>query len=330
MLPKAQATGRFTLITNAMAREVVVSGEGKAQSVLYIDKITRSEKQVHAKAFMLAASACESSRLLLNSRSKLFPDGLANSSGVVGRYLTDSVGSDATGYFPQLENMPPHNHDGVGGMHMYMPWWKFNRKNDFLRGYHIEFGGGRSMPGVGEFEDLCDTVEGYGSGLKQRCRKSYGAYIGFDGRGEMIPNENSYCELDPNTVDQWGIPVLRFHWQWGENEIKMAKDMQETFRAIVEEAGGIFQSKARPDGERPYGIADGGVIIHEIGTARMGNNPRTSVLNQYCQAHDVKNLFVTDGAAFVSNADKNPTLTIMALSWRASDYLMDQAKKGSL
>ncbi|MCU1295760.1 MAG: oxidoreductase [Acidobacteriaceae bacterium] len=330
MLPKAQATGRFTLITDAMAREVVVNGEGKAQAVLYIDKITRSEKQVHAKAFMVAASACESARLLLNSKSKLFPDGLANSSGVVGRYLTDSVGSDATGYFPQLENMPPHNHDGVGGMHMYMPWWKFNRKNDFPRGYHIEFGGGRSMPGVGEFEDLCDTVEGYGPALKQRCRKSYGAYIGFDGRGEMIPNENSYCELDPNTVDQWGIPVLRFHWQWGENEIKMAKDMQETFRAIVEEAGGIFQSKAKPDGERPYGIADGGVIIHEIGTARMGNNPKTSVLNQYCQAHDVKNLFVTDGAAFVSNADKNPTLTIMALSWRASDYLMDQAKKGSL
>jgi choline dehydrogenase-like flavoprotein len=330
MLPKAQATGRFTLITNAMAREVVVNGEGKAQAVLYIDKITRSEKQVHAKAFMVAASACESARLLLNSKSKLFPDGLANSSGVVGRYLTDSVGSDATGYFPQLENMPPHNHDGVGGMHMYMPWWKFNRKNDFPRGYHIEFGGGRSMPGVGEFEDLCDTVEGYGPALKQRCRKSYGAYIGFDGRGEMIPNENSYCELDPNTVDQWGIPVLRFHWQWGENEITMAKDMQETFRAIVEEAGGIFQSKAKPDGERPYGIADGGVIIHEIGTARMGNNPKTSVLNQYCQAHDVKNLFVTDGAAFVSNADKNPTLTIMALSWRASDYLMDQAKKGSL
>jgi choline dehydrogenase-like flavoprotein len=186
------------------------------------------------------------------------------------------------------------------------------------------------MPGVGDFEDICDTAEGYGSNLKQQCRKSYGAYIGFDGRGEMIPNENSYCELDPNTVDQWGIPVLRFNWKWSDNEIKMAKDMQETFRAIVEEAGGVFQSKARPDGERPYGIADGGVIIHEIGTARMGNNPKTSVLNQYCQAHDVKNLFMTDGASFVTNPDKNPTLTIMALSWRASDYLMDQAKQGSL
>jgi choline dehydrogenase-like flavoprotein len=330
MLPKAQATGRFTLITNAMAREIAINSDGKAQAVTYIDKITRSEKQVHAKAFMLAASACESARLLLNSKSRLFPDGLANSSGVVGRYLTDTVGSNAGGYFPQLEKMPSHNHDGVGGMHMYMPWWKFDRKNDFLRGYHIEFGGGRSMPGIGEFESLCERVEGYGSSLKQQCRKSYGAYIDFDGRGEMIPNEKSYCEIDPDTVDQWGIPVLRFHWQWDENEIKMAKDMQETFRAIVETAGGIFETRATPDGPRPYGIADGGVIIHEIGTARMGGNPKTSVLNQYCQAHDVKNLFVTDGAAFVTNADKNPTLTIMALSWRASDYLMDQAKRGSL
>ena len=158
----------------------------------------------------------------------------------------------------------------------------------------------------------------------------YGTYIGFGGRGEMIPNEKSYCELDPQVVDQWGIPVLRFHFQWSENEIKMAKDMQETFRTIVESAGGKFMSRAKPGGPNPYGIADGGVIIHELGTARMGNNPTTSVLNKYCQAHDVKNVFVTDAAAFVTNPDKNPTLTIMALSWRASEYLLDQAKKGSL
>ena len=146
----------------------------------------------------------------------------------------------------------------------------------------------------------------------------------------MIPNEHSYCEIDPHTVDQWGIPVLRFHWQWSDNEIKMAKDMQEIFRAIVETAGGTFISRAKPEGSHPYGIQDGGVIIHELGTARMGNNPKTSVLNKYCQAHDVNNVFVTDAAAFVSNPDKNPTLTIMALSWRASEYLLDQAKKGSL
>jgi choline dehydrogenase-like flavoprotein len=330
MIPPAQATGRLTLITNAMAREIVMGKNGKAEAVGYIDKNTKEEKRVNAKAFVLAASACESARLLLNSRSRSFPDGLANSSGVVGRYLTDTVGSSGAGYFPQLEKVPPHNHDGVGGMHVYVPWWKFDRKNDFLRGYHIEVYGGRGMPGVGEFDGVCDEFEGYGASLKQKCRSMYGTFIGFEGRGEMIPNEHCYCDIDPDTVDQWGIPVLRFHWQWSDNEIKMAKDMQETFRSIVEAGGGTFLSTATADGPRPYGIADGGVIIHEIGTARMGNNPKTSVLNGYCQAHDVKNLFVTDGAGFVTNADKNPTLTILALSWRASEYLLDQAKKGNL
>jgi choline dehydrogenase-like flavoprotein len=330
MLPVAQETGRFTLITGAMAREIVVGKNGKAEAVSYIEKATRTERQVKAKAFVLAASACESARMLLNSKSSQFPDGLANSSGVVGRYLTDSVGSYGGGYFPQFEKMPPHNHDGVGGMHMYIPWWKFNRKNDFLRGYHVEFGGGRNMPNVGDWDDLCEAEEGYGLPLKQKIRSTYGAFIGFNGRGEMIPNERSYCEIDPDTVDQWGIPVLRFHWQWGDNEIRMAKDMQETFRAMVEAAGGTYVTKAVPDGPYPYGIEAGGVIIHELGTARMGANPKTSALNKYCQAHDVKNVFVTDAAAFVTNPDKNPTLTIMALSWRASEHLIDQAKKNQL
>jgi choline dehydrogenase-like flavoprotein len=330
MIPPAQATGRLTLITGAMAREVIVGKDGKAAAVSYVDKATKTEKRVYAKAFVLAASACESARLLLNSKSTLFPDGLANTSGVVGRYLTDTVGSGGGGFFPQLQKMPAHNHDGTGGEHLYIPWWKFDRKNDFLRGYHIEFGGGRGMPGVGDFGDACDTFEGYGSSLKQKIRSDYGTYIGFAGRGEMIPNVDSYCELDPHTVDQWGIPVLRFHWKWSENEILMAKDMQETFRSITEAAGGTYLTNTTPDGAKPYGIEDGGVIIHEIGTARMGNNPRTSVLNSNCQAHDVKNLFVTDGAPFVTNADKNPTLTIMALSWRASEYLIAQAKSGNL
>jgi choline dehydrogenase-like flavoprotein len=330
MIPPAQKTGRFTLITGAMAREIIVGKDGRAEAVSYIDKATRTEKKINAKAFVVGASACESARLLLNSKSSMFPDGIANSSGAVGRYLTDSVGSSGYGYFPQLENMPRHNHDGVGGMHMYMPWWKFDRKNDFLRGYHIEFGGGTGMPGVGDFHGVCEEFEGYGASLKTKCRERYGTYIGFAGRGEMIPNEQSYCEIDPDTVDQWGIPVLRFHWQWSDNEVKMARDMQETFRDIVETAGGTYYWRVRPDGDHPYGIEDGGVIIHELGVVRMGSSPKTSVLNGYCQAHDVKNLFVTDAASFVSNADKNPTLTIMALSWRASEYLLDQAKKGNL
>jgi choline dehydrogenase-like flavoprotein len=330
MLPAAEKTGKFTLVTNAMVREIVVGKDGKAEAVSYIDKPSRSEKKIYAKAFVVGASACESARLLLNSKSTQFPDGLANSSGVVGRYLTDSVGSSGGGFIPRLLKMPAHNHDGVGGMHMYVPWWKYDRKNEFLRGYHIELGGGRNMPGVGEFGPLCEFYEGYGSALKKKCREMYGTFVGFAGRGEMIPNEHTYCEIDPNTVDEWGIPVLRFHFRWSENEIRMARDMQQTFREIVEAAGGTYYDRTTPDGPNPYGIQDGGVIIHELGVVRMGNNPKTSALNGYCQAHDVKNVFVTDAASFVSNPDKNPTLTIMAICWRASEYLLDQAKKGNL
>ncbi len=330
LIPPALATGRLRLITNAMAREILVDKEGKAQAVSYVDKATLTEQHVRARAFVVAASACESARLLLNSKSTLFPEGLANSSGVVGRYLVDSVGCNGLGYFPQLERMPPHNHDGVGGMHLYTPWWKYDRRNEFLRGYHIEFWGGRGIPRVGMFREVCHRFEGYGSTLKERCRRSYGTYIGMSGRGEMIPNEQTYCEIDPNVVDRYGIPVLRFHFHWGDNEIRMAKDMQETFKAIVEAAGGTDLTEVGRKGEQPYGIAVGGTILHELGTARMGSNPKSSALNQFCQVHDVKNVFVTDGACFVTNPDKNPTLTIMALCWRASEYLVEQAKRGDL
>ena len=330
LLPPAIRTGNLTLITGAMAREILVGPDGKATGVSYIDKTTKSEQRVLARAVVVAASACESARLLLNSKSKLFPDGLANSSGSVGRYLMDSVGSSGWGYVPQMEQMPPHNHDGTGGMHMYIPWWKYDRKNDFPRGYHIEIGGGRDMPGVGMFDDVCDEFEGYGIDLKRTCRKRYGTGIGFAGRGEMVPNPDTYCEIDPTVVDKFGIPVLKFHFKWTDYELRQAKDMQETFKSIIEAMGGEYLTKTPIDGPNAFGIEEGGKIIHEVGTVRMGSDPKASALNGYCQAHDVKNLFVTDGAPLVTNPDKNPTLTIMALSWRASDYLLEQARNGSI
>jgi len=330
LLPPAMATGKLALITGAMAREIVIGKDGRAEAVSYVDKATRTERRVYTKAVVVAASACESARLLLNSKSALFPDGLANSSGAVGKYLTDSVGSSGWGEIPALAKMPPHNHDGTGGMHFYVPWWKYDRKNDFPRGYHIELGGGRELPGIGMFGQLCEDEEGYGSSLKKRAREVYGNTVEFAGRGEMIPNPDTYCEIDPDRVDQWGIPVLRFHFKWSEYELRQAKDMQDTFRAIIEAMGGTYRTKTSIDGQYPFGIEAGGKIIHEVGTARMGADPKTSVLNGYCQTHDVKNLFVTDGAPLVTNPDKNPTLTIMALSWRASEYLLEEAKKGSL
>jgi choline dehydrogenase-like flavoprotein len=341
MIPPAHKTGRFTMIPNAMAREVIMGKDGKAQAISYIDKTTKTEQRVHARAFVLAASACETARLLLNSRSTLFPDGAANSSGSVGRYLTDSVGTSVTGYFPQLADVAPHNHDGIGGMHMYMPWWRGDKQNDFPRGYHIEFGGGRHMPTVGAYDGVCARQEGYGSTLKKYVKSNYGNTIGFSGRGEMIANPDTYCEIDPVVVDKWGIPVLRFHFKWSEHELKMAKDMRATFAQIIEAGGGtvvdplrradtgVKNAGTQPKGD-DTGISIGGEIIHELGTVRMGDDPKTSALNKYCQAHDVKNLFVGDGACFVTGPDKNPTLTITALSWRTSEHLMDLAKKGEI
>jgi len=280
---------------------------------------------------VLSANACETSRLLLNSRSPSFPDGLGNAGGKVGKYLTDTTGTDVSGYIPKLEDHVPHNHDGVGGMHVYMPWWLDNKNLDFPRGYHIEVWGGTSLPMNGLLDGIQDYPGGggYGKQLKADYRKYYGAYVGFSGRGEMIPNEDSYCELDPRTVDQWGIPVLRFHWKWTDHEYLQCKHMQETFRALVDEMGGTVNDPMPPK-EKGYGLSTGGSIIHELGGARMGNDPGTSVVDPHCQVHGVKNLFVADGSPFVSQADKNPTWTILALSLRTSEYIADQIKNGAL
>ncbi len=330
LLPPALATGRLTLITQAMAREVTVNERGLATGVTYIDKRTGEEKHVRARIVVLAASACESARILLNSKSSLFPHGLANSSGVVGKYLTDSTGTDVAGYIPAMEDMPPHNEDGAG-MHLYMPWWLDNSKLDFPRGYHIEVWGGRRMPGFGFMGGIHNYPPGggYGKDLKDQYRRYYGATIGFSGRGEMVPNENCYCELDPEVTDQWGIPVLRFHWQWSDYEYNQVRHMQETFRALIADMGGqVFTPM--PGRDRGYGIANGGRIIHELGVTRMGDDPNTSVLNRWCQAHDVNNLFVADGGPFVSQPDKNPTWTILALAWRTADRIVELRNSGQL
>lgn len=330
LIDPALKTGRLTLITNAMAREVTIGSNGLATGVSYIDKNTGADEHVRARVVVLAASAMESARLLLNSKSNLFPQGLANSSGIVGKYLTDTTGASVSGHIPAMVDHIPHNHDGVGGMHVYMPWWLDNKKLDFPRGYHIEVWGGPGQPSSGFMGGIQRyNGGGYGADLKKDYRKYYGATIGFDGRGEMIPNENSYCELDPNTVDRFGIPVLRFHWKFSDYEINQAKHMQETFRGLIEAMGGT-PSGAMPGRDRNYGLADGGTIIHELGGVRMGNDPKASVVNAHSQAHDVKNLFVADGSPFVSQADKNPTWTILALSWRTSDYIAQQRKAGAL
>ncbi len=329
ILPTLQS-GNLTLHANAMVREVTVDRNGLANGVVYIDKETGAEERVDARVVVLAASACESARIMLNSTSTHHPEGLANSSGKVGRYLTDTTGTAVGGFVPALMEGIPHNEDGVGGAHLYAPWWLDNDDLDFPRGYHIEIWGGRGMPGYGFMGDIHNLQGGgYGTELKNDYRRFYGSIVGMSGRGEMIPNEDTYCEIDPNVVDKWGIPVLRFHFKWSDYEYNQVKHMQETFRSIITAMGGEpFGSM--PTREEGYGIQPGGRIIHELGVVRMGTSPTNSVLNQWCQAHDVENLFVVDGGPLVSQPDKNPTWTILALSWRASDYIIAQRNAGRL
>ena len=331
LIGPALKTGKLTLLTHAMAREVTVGKDGLATGVTYVDKKTGTDKHVRAKVVVLAASACESARLLLNSKSSKFPQGLGNSTGWVGKGLTDTTGTDVAGFIPSLVDHVPHNEDGVGGMHVYMPWWLDNKKLDFPRGYHIEVWGGLGAPGAGFMGGIANYPGGggYGKSLKDDYRKYYGATIGFSGRGEQIPNADCYCEIDPTVVDQWGIPVLRFHWKWTDNEYNQSKHMQETFRSLIAAMGGDVFSDM-PTKESGYGLATGGSIIHELGCVQMGTDQSKSVLNANCQSHDCKNLFVADGGPFVTQADKNPTWTILALSWKTSDYITQQRKAGAL
>src|SRR5579864_6394102 len=332
LLAPALATGRLRIINHAMAREVTTDESGLASGVSYVNTADRREYAVRARIVVLAASACESARLLLNSKSSRFPDGLANAGGAVGRYLTDSTGLTVSGHIPKMMHGVPHNEDGTGGAHLYMPWWLDNRTLDFPRGYHIELGGGRrSAPSFGIMSGIqrFNGHGGYGKQLKDDYRAYYGSTVSFSGRGEMVPNERCYCEIDPTVIDQYGIPVLRFHFTFSDYEYRQAKHMQETFREIIHEMGGTPLSPVPSRGER-YGLETGDRIIHEVGTTRMGNDPASSVVNANCQAHDVRNLFIADGGPFVSNADKNVTWTILALSMRTSESIARMRNQGTL
>ncbi len=338
----ALRTGNVDLVTNSMVREVLTDSNGLATGVSYVNKEDMQEYQVNGRTVILAASACESARLMLNSKSPRHPNGLGNSSDVVGKYLHDSTGADMGGIIPELFDRKRYNEDGVGGMHVYTPWWLDNKKLDFPRGYHIEYGGGFGMPLYGfqwGIENLNGTYKvkgkqkeagGYGASLKEDYRYFFGAHVGMAGRGEAVAREDNYCEIDPSVVDVYGIPVLRFHTKYSDYEIKQAKHMKETFSEILHSMGAVITWGGDDNEKNNYGLHAPGNIIHEAGTVRMGNDPKRSPLNKWAQAHDCKNLFNVDGGMFVSQGDKNITWTILALSMRTSEYIVDQLKKNEI
>lgn len=342
LVQPAMQSGKVDLFTLAMVREVTTDHAGKATGVVYVNKADMKHYHVKARAVVLGASACESARILLNSKSPAHPDGLANGSGVVGRYLHDSTGAGRTAIIPQLIDRERYNEDGVGGAHVYSPWWLDNAKQDFPRGYHLEYGGGMGMPMYG-FGMNMDVIRqyiideagkpspngGYGVGLKKDIRKIFGSVVSVVGRGESVAQFDNYCEIDSDTVDKYGIPVLRFHYNWTDHEVRQAKHMQDTFEELLTSMGGQLLGE-KAGSETQYGLLAPGRIIHEVGTTRMGNDPDSSVLNKYGQAHECENLFVVDAGTFVSQADKNPTWTILALSWRTSDYIVEEMKRGAI
>jgi len=326
LLPMAKATGLLEVRTDAMVKSVTTDDKGQVTGVSYVDKKTGTEHSITAKVVILAASACESARLLLNSKTAQHPQGLANSSGQVGKNLMDSTGANIGALVPALQGRPIYNEDGHTANHLFIPWWGHKaqaaKQLDFPRGYHFELGGRFGEPGA----NIDTGLQGYGKELKQQVKHKYGAYVSFALRGEMLPNPDCYMDIDPEVKDKWGIPVARFHWKWSEHELKQVAHGLKTAKDILTLMGAEVGELPSPE----QAILKGGQIIHEVGTTRMGASKTDSVTNQWGQTWDCPNLFVMDGGVFASNPHKNCTLTIMTLAMRNSSWLSSQIKQGAL
>ncbi|MGI8782430.1 MAG: GMC family oxidoreductase [Acidobacteriota bacterium] len=317
-LPAAEATGRLTLIPDAVVSHIVVDDRGKCKGVYYVDRLTRHHREVFAKAVVLCASTLESTRIMLNSRSARYSNGIANSSGMLGHYLMDHVmGGGASGILPVLKNTPDTRGNRPNGI--YIPRFQnIDSKHDkFLRGYGFQGSAHESTWGH------AFGLPGFGAGFKKAVKENRPWFISLGGFGECLPRYENFCELDKKEVDNWGIPVLHISAAYGDNERRMVDDMAVTAAEMLTAAGA--QNVTSHANISPPGLA-----IHEVGTARMGNDPKTSVVNKWQQAHDVKNLFVMDGAVYPGSACQNPTITIMALASRACDYLVEEYKRGRL
>ena len=319
-LPDAAKTGKLTLLTDAVVREVVVDTEGRVRGVSYIDRKSKVERKVRAKVVVLAAGTLESTRILLNSVSRFHPQGMANGSGVLGHYLTDHfTAGQVIGVLPELVGSKIRNDDGKANG-SYIPRYSNlgSRHPKFIRGYAIMVKGGSSV-----FPRHADLIGGFGAGYKKRIKELHPAVVRVYARGEALQIFDSYVEIDREVVDAWGIPVLKFHYKRTDNDYHMLDDAFQNLQELMHEAGAEILSEDKS-------LSAPGRIIHEMGTTRMGEDPRTSVLNQFCQAHEVSNLFVMDGGCWPSSACQNPTETILAIAWRSSDFLAEQFRTGDL
>jgi choline dehydrogenase-like flavoprotein len=322
LLPFAMETGRLQLVSNAVAARIFADNEGRASGVQYFDRHSKQEVVVRGKVVVLAASCIDSTRILLNSKSRIYPQGIGNSSGVIGKYFCDQVRLTIRAFLPELCGRRPTNDDGIGGEHIYLP--RFNHrghKRDYLRGFGVQFFGSGCQPGASHF---AGRLPGFGSSFKKEVKRRYPASMALFPFGEVLPRADNYVTVEGTPVDAYGVPLPKIVYSFGDNERKMVADIYDSVEMILKEAKAEIFHLQRDRMDPP------GSSIHEHGTCRMGADVTRSALNQFCQMHDVKNLFVVDGSAFTTATEKNPTLTILALAWRATDYLADEARKGNL
>jgi choline dehydrogenase-like flavoprotein len=327
LLEPALKTGRLSIVDNAVCARVLNDAEGRASGVQYFDRYTRQERQARGRVVIVAASTVDSTRILLNSKSRQHPNGIGNSNDVIGRYLCEQVRFHMYAFLPELLGTKALNDDGISGEHMYLP--RFNHrqpsvrgtmKRDYLRGFGMQFWGSGAQSNA----QFAKKLDGFGLDFKQAVKRRYPALVAVHPYGEVLPRRENRISVENTPLDKYGVPIARIEFRTGENERKMTEEMYDTAEAMLRAA----KAEILPFRRGELDVA--GAAIHEHGTVRMGDDPKRSALNGFCQSHEVKNLFVVDGAAFPTATEKNPTLTILALAWRSSDYLAEQIRTGAL
>jgi choline dehydrogenase-like flavoprotein len=320
LLEPAMKTGRLTIVDNAVAARVLVGDDGLASGVQYFDRYSGDEHKVYGKRVVVAASCIDSTRILLNSKSQRYPNGIGNNNDVIGRYLTEQIRFHMYGFVPELIGSGTLNDDGIGGEHIYMP--RFNhrdgRKRDYLRGFGSQFWGTGAQAGASFAKD----IPGFGADFKRAVKQRYPALVALHPYGEVLPRPENRVTVEGTPLDRYGVPIARIEFTTGDNERKMAEEMYDAAESILRAAKAEILPFRRGE------LDTAGKAIHEHGTVRMGDDPKRSALNKFNQMHEVKNVFVADGAAFTTASEKNPTLTILALAWRASDYMVEEIKAG--
>jgi choline dehydrogenase-like flavoprotein len=321
-LPAAARTGKFTLVSDAIVSYLLMDRSGRAEGVHYIDRVTREHREAYARVTVVAAGALESTRILLNSQSPSHPQGVGNSAGVLGRYLMDHFTVEgAGGFIPSLRSS---KREAVGRPCGFLiPKYvnadnSHDRNSNFLRGYRFDGDGSQELYGH------AFLMPGLGDAWRNRVREEIPYYFAIEAQGECLPRSDNYVRLDPTKRDAWGIPVLHVDASYGENEKAMARAMRDNIAAILDELKLTDMSLPRTE------LSVFGKNIHECGTARMGDNPEKSVVDRNCKVHDTRNVFVTDGAVFVTQGCYEPTLTIMAISARAGEHIGQAFRRGEL